>query len=237
MTEYVAYYRVSTERQGRSGLGLEAQRSMVEQFLQSTDQVVAEFTEIQSGNRDDRVELWNAINLVKKTRSKLLIPKLDRFSRKVSFISGIIDQGVELVVCEHPNVSTFFLHLLACFAEEERRQISERTKAALRAAKNRGTVLGRNATALAAQRRIEKREFFETVRVEFERALAEAGSYSGTARLLNERGVKTFKGGFWHPQTVKNYTKLVSHELNEIHKNSERNFKKANAEHPEKPQC
>lgn len=138
MAEYVVYYRVSTERQGRSGLGLEAQRAMVEQFLTSTDQVIAEFTEIQSGKRDDRAELWNAINLVKKTRSKLLIPKLDRFSRKVSFISGIIDQGIELVVCEHPNVTTFFLHLLACFAEEERRQISERTRAALRAAKNRG---------------------------------------------------------------------------------------------------
>ncbi len=208
MTEYVAYYRVSTERQGRSGLGLEAQRAMVEQFLQPTDSVVAEFTEIQSGKRDDRAELWNAINLVKKTRSKLLIPKLDRFSRKVSFISGIIDQGIELVVCEHPNVSIFFLHLLACFAEEERRQISERTKAALRAAKNRGTVLGRNAQALAAQRRLEKQEFFKTISNEFERALAQAGSFSGAARLLNESNVPTFKGGRWYPQTVKNYHSL-----------------------------
>ncbi|WP_240476357.1 recombinase family protein [Pseudophaeobacter arcticus] len=205
LTEYVAYYRVSTERQGRSGLGLEAQRAMVEQFLQPTDQVVAEFTEIQSGKSDDRVELWNAINLVKKNRSKLLIPKLDRFSRKVSFISGIIDQGVELVVCEHPNVSTFFLHLLACFAEEERRQISERTRAALRVAKKRGTVLGRNAQALAAQRRLEKREFFETVRVEFEQAISDAGTFSGAARLLNDRAVRTAKGGKWYPQTVRNY--------------------------------
>lgn len=210
MVEYVVYYRVSTERQGRSGLGLEAQRAMVEQFINADDQVVAEFSEIQSGKRDDRVELWKAINLVKKSRSKLLIPKLDRFSRKVSFISGIIDQGIELVVCEHPNVSTFFLHLLACFAEEERRQISERTKAALRAAKNRGTVLGRNAQALAAQRRLEKQEFFETVRIEFEQAFEEAGTFSGTARLLNERGVQTFKGGSWHPQTVKNYVKSIS---------------------------
>ena len=210
MVEYVAYYRVSTERQGRSGLGLEAQRAMVEQFINPDDQVVAEFSEIQSGKRDDRVELWKAINLVKKGRSKLLIPKLDRFSRKVSFISGIIDQGVELVVCEHPNVSTFFLHLLACFAEEERRQISERTRAALQAAKKRGTVLGRNAQALAAQRRLEKQGFFETIRVEFEQAFAEASSYSGAARLLNKQGVLTFKGGHWHPQTVKNYATLCT---------------------------
>ena len=207
MAEYVVYYRVSTERQGRSGLGLEAQRAMVEQFLSPADQVIAEFTEIQSGKRDDRAELWNAINLVKKTRSKLLIPKLDRFSRKVSFIAGIIDQGIELVVCEHPNVSTFFLHLLACFAEEERRQISERTKAALRAAKNRGIVLGRNAQALAARRQSEKRIFFETIRAEFERAMVETGSYSGAARLLNEQGVPTFKGARWYPQTVKNYVR------------------------------
>ncbi len=205
MVEYVVYFRVSTERQGRSGLGLEAQRSMVEQFLQPNDTVTAEFTEIQSGKRDDRVELWKAINLVKKTRSKLLIPKLDRFSRKVSFISGIIDQGIELVVCEHPNVSTFFLHLLACFAEEERRQISERTKAALSVAKTRGTVLGKNAKVLAKFRQTEKQEFLETIREEFEDALVEAGSYSGAAKLLNERGLKTRKGGKWYPQTVKNY--------------------------------
>ncbi|MQQ10270.1 recombinase family protein [Epibacterium sp. SM1979] len=205
MVEYVVYFRVSTERQGRSGLGLEAQRTMVEQFLQPNDNVIAEFTEVQSGKRNDRVELWKAINLVKKTRSKLLIPKLDRFSRKVSFISGIIDQGIELVVCEHPNVSTFFLHLLACFAEEERRQISERTKAALQAAKARGTILGRNAQRLAKVRQQEKQEFYGTISQEFETALAEAGSFSGTAKLLNARGVKTRKGGKWHPQTVKNY--------------------------------
>jgi DNA invertase Pin-like site-specific DNA recombinase len=212
MVEYVVYYRVSTERQGRSGLGLDAQRAMVEQFLQPTDNVIAEFTEIQSGKRDDRPVLWKAINLAKKTRSKLLIPKLDRFSRKVSFISGIIDQGIELTVCEHPNVSTFFLHLLACFAEEERRQISERTIVALRAAKKRGTVLGRNATALAEQRRLEKKNFFETIRPEFEQAITDACSYSGTAVLLNERGVETFKGGKWHPQTVKNYASLLTKE-------------------------
>ncbi len=167
--------------------------------------MIAEFPEIQSGKRDDRAELWNAINLVKKTRSKLLIPKLERFSREVSFISGIIDQGIELVVCEHPNVSTFFLHLLACFAEEERRQTSERTSAALKAAKNRGTVLGRNAHTLAAKRQSEKRVFFETIRPEFERALSEARSFSGAARLLNEQGVATYKGDRWYPQTVKNY--------------------------------
>lgn len=205
MTDYVVYYRVSTERQGRSGLGLEAQRAMVEQFLQPGDTVLDEFTEIQSGKKDDRVKLWKAINLVKKTRSKLLIPKLDRFSRKVSFISGIIDQGVELVVCGHPNVNTFFLHLLACFAEEERRQISERTKAALKAAKNRGTPLGRNASQLASMRRENRRKFALENADTLNRAVDEAGSISAAARWLNENRVPTATGGRWHTQTVKNY--------------------------------
>jgi DNA invertase Pin-like site-specific DNA recombinase len=105
------------------------------------------------------VKLWKAINLVKKTKAKLQNPKLDRFSRKVSFNAGISDQGVDLVVCEPPNVNTFFLHLLARFAEEERRQVSERTKAALKAAKNRGVVLGRHGSTLAALRRALRRDF------------------------------------------------------------------------------
>ncbi|MCF8485861.1 MAG: recombinase family protein [Rhodobacteraceae bacterium] len=209
MTDYVVYYRVSTERQGRSGLGLEAQRAMVEAFLRPGDTVIDQFTEIQLGKKDDRVKLWKAINLVKKTRSKLLIPTLDRFSRKVSFISGIIDQGVELVVCEHPNVNTFFLHLLACFAEEERRQISERTKAALTAAKNRGTALGLNTHQLAATRRLERRKFALDCADTLMMAVAEAGSISAAARWLNDRKVPTATGGRWHPQTVKNYIDVI----------------------------
>lgn len=202
MVDYVVYYRVSTERQGRSGLGLDAQRSMVERFLTSTDTIIAEFTEIESGKNDKRSELWKAITLVKKTKAKLLIPKLDRFSRKVSFIAGIIDQGVELVVCEHPNVNTFFLHLLACFAEEERRQISERTKAALAEAKKRGRVLGVNGKALAAARRQQKREFVETNLPAFKAIWDQAPSASEAARRLNAAKLKTPKGTKWYPATV-----------------------------------
>ena len=202
MVEYVVYYRVSTERQGRSGLGLDAQRSMVERFLQPVDKIAAEFTEVESGKNDKRLELWKAINLVKKTKGKLLIPKLDRFSRKVSFISGIIDQGVELVVCEHPNVSTFFLHLLACFAEEERRQISERTKAALAEAKKRGTVLGQNGRNLAVRRKAERKDFVLTNLSEFTAIWTASASASDTAKKLNEAAIGTPKGAKWHPSTV-----------------------------------
>ena len=202
MVEYVVYYRVSTERQGRSGLGLDAQRTMVNRFIQQTDTITAEFTEIESGKNDKRPELWKAISLVKKTKAKLLIPKLDRFSRKVSFISGIIDQGIELIVCEYPNVSTFFLHLLACFAEEERRQISERTRAALAEAKKRGTVLGLNAKALAKVRKQQKYDFVETNLTAFKQVWDQSPSASETARRLNDANVKTPKATKWYPATV-----------------------------------
>jgi DNA invertase Pin-like site-specific DNA recombinase len=209
MVDYVVYYRVSTERQGRSGLGLDAQRSMVERYLTSTDTIIAEFTEIESGKNDKRSELWKAITLVKKTKAKLLIPKLDRFSRKVSFIAGIIDQGVELVVCEHPNVNTFFLHLLACFAEEERRQISERTKAALAEAKKRGRVLGVNGKALAAARRQQKREFVEANLPAFKAIWDQAPSASEAARRLNAAKLATPKGTKWYPATVLSFATVA----------------------------
>lgn len=202
MADYVVYYRVSTERQGRSGLGLDAQRSMVERFLMPADTIIAEFTEVESGKNDKRAELWKAITLVKKTKAKLLIPKLDRFSRKVSFISGIIDQGVELVVCEYPNVNTFFLHLLACFAEEERRQISERTRAALAEAKKRGRQLGVNGKRLAEARKQQRREFVEANLPAFRAIWDHASSASEAARRLNDARVKTPKGAKWYPATV-----------------------------------
>ena len=202
MVEYVVYYRVSTERQGRSGLGLDAQRSMVDRFLTQADTITAEFTEIESGKNDKRTELWKAITLVKKTKAKLLIPKLDRFSRKVSFISGIIDQGIELVVCEYPNVNTFFLHLLACFAEEERRQISERTRAALAEAKRRGRKLGVNGKRLAEVRKQQKLKFVEANLPEFKAIWDQAPSASEAARRLNISKVPTPKGTQWYPSTV-----------------------------------
>ena len=209
MVEYVVYYRVSTERQGRSGLGLDAQRSMVNRFIQTTDTIIAEFTEIESGKNDKRLELWKAITLVKKTKTKLLIPKLDRFSRKVSFISGIIDQGIELVVCEYPNVSTFFLHLLACFAEEERRQISERTKAALAEAKKRGRQLGVNGKKLAEARKQHKREFVEANLPAFRAIWDQAPSASEAARRLNAAKLATPKGTKWYPATVLSFATVA----------------------------
>ena len=178
---------------------------MVENFLKPDDRIIAQFTEIQSGNKDNRDQLQSALRLVKKTRSKLLIPKLDRFSRKVSFVSSIIDQGVEIVICEHPNITTFFLHLLSCFAEEERRQISERTKLALKEAKKRGVELGRNGVVLSQLNRQSMEEFIRSIQTPLELVRDKCSSLSQMSRQLNEMKVPTYRSGSWYPQTVKNY--------------------------------
>ena len=148
MKRYVAYFRVSTASQGRSGLGLAAQRTKVAEFLGIGDEVVAEYVEVQSGKSDTRNELWRAIAHAKKQSAKILIAKLDRFSRKVSFIAGIMEQGIGLVVAEMPHATDFQLHIFAALAQEERRLISERTRNALAEAKRRGVVLGQNGSVL-----------------------------------------------------------------------------------------
>ena len=111
MERYIAYFRVSTDRQGKSGLGLEAQREKVRTFVDKPDQIISEFVEIQSGKNDKRIELEKALKECKKHDAALLIHKLDRFSRKVSFISTMMDRGVKLVVVDLPNATDFQLHL------------------------------------------------------------------------------------------------------------------------------
>ena len=151
MNNYVAYYRVSTAKQGKSGLGLAAQREKIEAFAIDKGTVIADFTEIESGRRDQRCVLWEAIEYAKIHEAKLVIARLDRFSRNVSFISKIMDEGIELTIAEMPDATTFQLHIFAALAQEERRLISERTKAALAQAKKRGAILGRNGAVLAQQ--------------------------------------------------------------------------------------
>jgi len=194
LPRYVAYFRVSTEKQGRSGLGLAAQRSVIERFLTEQDELVAEFIEVQSGKDDDRVELWKAIAHAKRNDAKILIAKLDRFSRKVSFIAGIMEQGIGLVIAEMPNATDFQLHIFAALAQEERRLISERTRNALAEAKRRGAELGKNGKVLAVQNRkaaIDRAEGLRPVII----PMIEAGtSLSQIARTLNDLGYTTAMG-------------------------------------------
>lgn len=143
MGKYVAYHRVSTQKQGASGLGLEAQRMAVDQFMARTSgQLVAEVQEIESGGKNDRPRLAEALTLCRVHGATLIIAKLDRLARNVHFISGLMEAGVDFVACDFPQANRLTIHVLAAVAEHEREMISARTKAALAAAKARGVKLG-----------------------------------------------------------------------------------------------
>lgn len=143
MSKLVPYYRVSTKRQGISGLGLEAQQFAVAEFTrQGQHQVVASYQEVETGKRADRPELAKAILHAKRTKAVLVIAKLDRLARNVHFLSGLMEAGVDFVCCDMPSANRLTLHILAAVAEDEARRISERTKAALAAYKARGGKLG-----------------------------------------------------------------------------------------------
>src|SRR5262245_56320615 len=134
--KFVAYYRVSTERQGESKLGLEAQQKSVTDFLNGGNwTVLGSFTEVESGKNDDRQELAKAIKLAKKHKAKLVIAKLDRLSRDLAFIATLMKSGVEFVCCDNPHANKLTIHILAAVAEDERERISIRTRDALQAAK------------------------------------------------------------------------------------------------------
>ena len=138
--KYVAYYRVSTDQQGSSGLGLEAQRASAHRFADG--RIICEFVECESGTKNNRPQLNAAIQSCKNTGATLLVAKLDRLFRSVLFTAQLMESGVDFVACDTPNVNRLTIHILAAVAEEEARLISERTKAALAARKARGLPLG-----------------------------------------------------------------------------------------------
>jgi len=202
--QFVSYYRVSTDRQGRSGLGLDAQREAVQKHLAAhAGKLIGEFCEVESGKRSDRPQLAAAIAAAKKTKATLIIAKLDRLARNVHFISGLMESGVEFVADDNPHANKLMVHLLAAFAEHEREQISQRTKDALAAAKARGIRLGRNgADRLAPAYRAEAMERARQLRP----LLAEMKRAGLSARKMAEqmtaRGIPTPTGAAWHAQTI-----------------------------------
>ena len=204
MTTFIAYYRVSTQRQGKSGLGIAAQQTKVMEYISSRGTLMGEFCDVQSGRDDSRTDLKRAIQLAKRDNAKIVIARLDRFSRRVSFIANILEQGIGLVCAEMPNATDFQLHIFAALAQEERRLISERTKAALAEAKRRGKVLGLNGRYLAAKNRRAADDFASQLRAKLDADLLQR-SYSEIARQLNDAGVLTATGRKFYPQTVKNY--------------------------------
>ena len=139
----MAYYRVSTKQQGASGLGLDAQRAAVEAYATASGgEIVGAFKEVESGKRSDRPELAKAVAFARRSKARLVIAKLDRLARNVAFLSAIMEAGTDFVACDNPNANRLTIHILAAVAEDEARRISERTMAALGAAKARGTLLG-----------------------------------------------------------------------------------------------
>lgn len=139
----VAYYRVSTKRQEESGLGLEGQRAAVEAFAQANRaNIVTSYTETESGRKADRPKLALALAHAKRSKATLVVAKLDRLSRNVAFLSAVMDSGVDFLACDNPHANRLTIQILSVMAEDEARRISERTKAALAAAKARGQLLG-----------------------------------------------------------------------------------------------
>ena len=211
--KFVSYLRVSTARQGRSGLGLEAQRKAVEDYLNGGNwQLVKQFKETESGKKADRPELAKAFQLCRLTGAKLVIAKLDRLSRDVHFLSGLEKAGIEFVAVDNPHATKLTIHILAAVAQHEREMTSERTKAALAAAKRRGVKLGgdrgvvptNKQRALAAAARQEKARARAADLAPVVQELQAVGSVTlrAIAEGLEARGIPAARGGKWSATQV-----------------------------------
>lgn len=217
MTEgtFVAYYRVSTARQGRSGLGLEAQKKAVADFLNGGSwQLLAEFVEVESGKSEDRPELEQALATCDLSGATLVVAKLDRLSRNLAFLAKLQESGARFVAADMPEANELTIHIMAAVAQAERKAISARTKEALAAAKARGVKLGgnrgnpedlRKGPAKSAEVRSKQaRARASKVRRQIEAiANAEAASLRQIATTLNERGITAPRGGKWHAAQVR----------------------------------
>jgi len=223
MSKLTAYYRVSTAKQGQSGLGLEAQRAAVQEFARVNGHTVdAEYTEVESGKRADRPELAKAVAHARRNKARLCIAKLDRLSRNVAFLATLMDSGVEFVACDNPAANRLTLHILSAVAENEARAISDRTKAALAAAKARGQLLGSarpehwlgredaRLAGLAKGRevaRIAKREnaiaAVADLMPEMQARRGAGESLAAIADALNAAGHRTTRGNLWSAMGVK----------------------------------
>lgn len=211
MKQYIAYLRVSTQKQGQSGLGLEAQRFAVQTFVQSTS-LLGEFVEVESGKKNLRPQLAAAIALAKMKGATLLIAKLDRLSRNAGFIFALRDSGVDFVCCDMPDANTLTVGLFAVLAQHERELISQRTKAALAAKKARGAQLGTpaNLTPAATQKGRDRNQANALTNEHNDRAAAhilllhEKGfNYSQIAEKLNALRFLTRTGKAFRAEQVK----------------------------------
>jgi DNA invertase Pin-like site-specific DNA recombinase len=211
MATYIPYYRVSTARQGQSGLGLEAQQAAVRAFVTDASQLLGEYVEIESGKKNQRPQLLAAIAAARACGGTLLIAKLDRLSRNAGFIFALRDSGVSFVCCDMPDANTLTVGLFAVIAQHERETISKRTKEALAAKKARGAVLGTPANLTAgaiAKSQVVRQENARTNQQNLQAArlaglLQKQGhTLAQIAQELNEGGYRTRRGKLFFPMSV-----------------------------------
>ncbi len=208
--KFIAYYRVSTEKQGKSGLGLEAQReSVLKHVAQEGGTLIAEYSDVISGASETREQLDAALRRCEREKATLIISKLDRLARQLSFLAKFIESKVPLVVAELPHANKMLLQMMAVFAEAERDMVSQRTKDALAAAKKRGVVLGNpklaEARVSATQARKRQADVFASKHCYDVLRWREKGhTLAAIAERLNDINWPSPRGGKWHPKSISN---------------------------------
>lgn len=227
-SRFITYYRVSTKKQESSGLGLDAQRSEVANFIERNGgEVVKEFTEVESGKNNDRPQLQAAVAYARRSKATLLVAKLDRLSRNVSFLANLMDSNIDFIAADNPHANRFTIHILAAVAEHERDLIAKRTKAALQAAKARGAKLGssrpnhwkgredkrlegsiKGAKRAGEVHRENARNAYADVLPLIREMRGERKSLRAIARALNEQGIPTRRGKSWGPAQILNVLKV-----------------------------
>ncbi len=211
--QYIAYYRVSTEEQGTGGHGLDAQRAAVQRYLGAHGgELIGEYTEIESGKKNNRPELQASIQECRRCRVTLLIAKLDRLARNVHFITGLIESKVDFVCCDNPHANKVMIQMLAVFAEFERDRISERTKEGLAAAKAKGIKLGNPDLEKLNQRHRAEADVFALSMIPTIEEL-QAEGHTTVRKLtdaLNARQIATpTESGRWHIRNVELLLKRI----------------------------
>jgi len=208
--KFIAYYRVSTQKQGIDGNGMGAQKEAVRRYLESLNcELLANFEEVESGSNNERPQLTAAIKMAKARKAILVIAKLDRISRNASFLMKLQDSGIDFVACDMPNADKFTVGILALVAQRERELISQRTKAGLAVAKSRGVTLGNPNAARAWKKAVvaiqDGKRRFATDAMKIIREILGTGvsKLSRIADCMDKRGEKTARGGKWTATAVK----------------------------------
>lgn len=202
--KFIAYYRVSTAQQGKSGLGLDAQREAVKSYLNGGRwELAGEFTEVESGKRKNRPQLTAALAACRKQKATLVIAKLDRLARNVHFVSGLMESRTDFIAADMPSANKVTVQIMAVIAEEEARAISARTKAALASAKARGVKLGTHGAILGAENSAKAKETALTLKPVIDELAADGiSSVRSIADALNARKIPTPTGKSWHSTSV-----------------------------------